>query len=738
MAASSGGKDDFPPLNGANGGNPTEGNLNNNATGGNSDKKKGEDPSNSKQQQSFSAAAGTKATTQWLVLRLFREEKGIQFNLSRKEKADLVYKRLKLPPSKVISIVSSNFEHVRIELTSDVNVDDYKKAEAIYIRPGLKVQPMKELKRTTRVKICWVDLDIDDSKRKDEAIIETMSMFGKVEGEIEHLMYELTEAEMADDMMYNLRNVKSGERAIEMEIHVPIPSFVKVDGKRARVWHPGQNYTCGRCYKSFRNCPGKADKAECKRLKGEEKDFEDFWKQVVTKKPYKEPMGPEEEYTTDIIDIARVPIEATKEELLDFMRKESVDVAPENLITTQFAETWRILDISSSDEMKAIVKRCHGRRFQGRNLLFLPVQLPTPMKKRAAASEPTAEPAPAATNKPPTAEDLKEATEREKARLALEKVQKYNEEVARKAELREEAERNRKRDEMEKEKERLRRQGVEAGRADGESSSRRSGASEGTGGPAVASREEVETQVSPNKVPSNTAMNVLNTVKNIFGMSKSSIPPEAEVNKSNVVQETPTVKSSEKTPTFPKKAPKFVKETPAVDVISASPILAGSHREEELEGDDSVNTIDSQDEIFGTTIGGEMDLQPFKSQFAQELERRQSFSKEVTGSKPRPQRTALRRPVVTDVRPRLNSFGLQEKRDRIQVGSQSSGDGEEQPEPEKDKSPPGEEEEEVEKTPAAPGTLPYGLFLTKNQKKKMKKREAKKLREEGISPAKKQ
>ena len=447
-------------------------------------------------------------------------------------------------------------------------------------------------------------------------------------------------------------------------------------------------------------------------------------------------MGPEEEYTTDIIDIARVPIEATKEELLDFMKKEDIDVAPENLITTQFAETWRILDIPSSDVMKAIVKRCHGRRFQGRNLLFLPVQLPTPMKKRAEvpptdpATEPSpaAAPSPEAAPKPPTADELKEATEREKARLALEKVQKYNEEVARKAELREEAERKRRRDEMEKEKERLRKQGVEAERAEGESSSRRSGASEGTGGPAVASGEEVETQVSPNKVQSNTAMNVLNTVKNIFGINKSSIPPEAEVNKSNVVQETPI---------FQKKAPKFVKETPAVDVVSASPVLASSKREEELDGDDSVNTIDSQDEIFGTTIVGELDIQPFKSQFAQEIERRHSFSKEVTSTKPRPQRAALRRPVATDVRPRLNSFGFQEKRDRIQVGSQSSGDGEEQPEPEKDKSPPGEEGEEVDKTPAISTNLPFGMVLTKNQKKKLKKREAKKLREEGSSPTKK-
>ena len=752
MAASSGGQDDFPPLDGATGGNP-----NNTNTGGDPNKKhednlnnkKHEDNlNNKKNEQSFSAAAGTKATTQWLVLRLFREDKSIQYNLSRKEKADLVYKRLKLPPSKVKSIVSSNFEHIRIELTSDVNVEDYKKAEAIYIRPGLKVQPMKELKRTTRVKICWVDLDIDNSKRKDDAIIETLSLFGKIEGDIEHLMYELTEAEMADDTMYNLRNVRSGERAVEIEIHIPIPSFIKVDGKRARVWHPGQNYTCGRCYRSFRNCPGKADRAECKRLKGTERDFEDFWKEVAVKKPHKEAMGPEEEYTTDIIDIARVPVEATKDELLEFLRKEEVDVAPENLIATQFAETWRILDIPSSEVMKAIVKRCHGRRFQGRNLLFLPVQLPTPMKKRT--SVPTAPPTDAATEvpapaaadnapKPPTAEELKAATDREKAKIDLEKVRKYNEEVIKKAERREALEKKRRQEEFEKEKERLRMQGVEAERAGRDGSSGRSGASERTGGPAVAGGEGVEAQVSPNKVNSNTAMNVLNTVKNIFGM-KSSVPPEAEIYKSNVVQETPTAaKASEKTPNFLKKGPSFVIETPAVavDVTSASPELTDSMRDREENGNSSVNTIDSQDEIFGTT-NLEVDLQPFRSEFAKEIERRHSFSKEAA-ERPRPQRTAIRRSVVTEFRPRVNSLGLAEKRERIQVGSQSSGDG--SPEPEKEKK--GgekalEKEEELGKTPGDPGFIPFGMVLTKNQKKKLKKREAKKLREgeDATSPTK--
>ena len=55
--------------------------------------------------------------------------------------------------------------------------------------------------------------------------------------------------------------------------------------------------------------------------------------------------------------------------------------------------------------------------------------------------------------------------------------------------------------------------------------SRRPGADEMIGGLAVASGEEVETQFSPNKlVLSNTALNVFNTVKNMFRIVNNKVP----------------------------------------------------------------------------------------------------------------------------------------------------------------------------------------------------------------------
>ena len=297
-------------------------------------------------------------------------------NLSKKERANLLFRRLKIPPANVRSFEACNFETIRIELQGDINVEKLKKAEAIQIRPGLKVQPSKELKRTTRVKVCWVEI----GEEKDQAILDTLAMFGTVSGAPEYLTYELTDEEMTQEDVSNLRNIRSRERAVEIEIHQQIPSYVKIAGKRARVWYPGQNFTCGRCYKSFRSCPGKADRAECKRKGGKERDFEEFWEEVAHRAPCREKMADGEYYTTDSIEISRVPKEATKEQLLDLFKTEDIDVNPDNLITTTFPETWRLVNLDNGEMMREIVARMHGKRFQNRNLLLLPIQIPTPLK----------------------------------------------------------------------------------------------------------------------------------------------------------------------------------------------------------------------------------------------------------------------------------------------------------------------------------------------------------------------
>lgn len=748
MAAKSGGQEDFPPLQGMevdeggnpinngddptnNGGNPTntEGNLNQ------------ENGLNGVKPKQNYAQKTDKQKSQWLVLHLHREERSISYNLTKKEKAHLLFRRLKLPADSVKSIESCNFEQLRIELSAEVNVENYKKAEAIYIRPGLKVQPMKELKRTTRVKVCWVELDKDGSNSRDQAIVDCLSMFGKVEGPPKHLMYELTETEMADNDMYKLRNVRSGERSLEIEIHMPIPSFVKIAGKRARVWYPGQNYTCGRCYKSYRSCKGKADKAECKRLKGEERDFEEFWSEICARKPHREGMSPEDTYDTDTIDIGRVPKDATKQQLLEWMMEEDVQVPEENLVTTEFAETWRILNIVNKEVMDGIVKRLNGRRFQNRNLLFLPIQLPTPVKTRYYNLEPQnggggdTQPSPGRQpepsqrlNPPANGEDQTRRSVNSERQKLLEAKSKENGPAGKESEQES--------------------GGASAGGRDGS----RSGLTDPSGdqmsvaekmpeGPAAQSREEVESQVSNN--PISVVSQVFNAFKNTFGVvnekdkgpikvvstKKSSIPPEAEKSKTNPndqVEETPA-------PVMTRSKGMFVEETPAPSQAqSASPTLA--QRQNNVSTGNL--TVSSNDEMWNVNFNAEkFGHKDFTSDFAKEVERRHSFSvtDRVLYSSGRPA-----------ARTRLDTFSKAEQdKKRARVSSSDNTDLESTPTIPPAKLPKNnllasvakDALEDTETVPPSPWVTPEGYAMTKSQIKKAKKKiAAAKKKEEEIPP----
>ena len=323
----------------------------------------------------YAKMASAKAESKWLHLHLHREDKNIPYNLSKKEKAILVFRRLKLKKESIISIESCDFEQIRLELNQSVDIEKLKTSTAIQIRPGLKVQPMKEMKRTTRVKVCWVKLDVPD-----EEIVKTLSMFGKVSGEVDHLTFELTEEESKDSDLFQLAGIKNGERAVEVELYRNIPSFVKIAGKKARIWYPGQNFSCGRCFKSFKVCPGRADRRECLRLKGKERDFDDYWREVINTNPRREPMAEDDKYDTDTIDLARVPIEVTKDELLAWIQSHDIGITEDLLTATQFPGTWKITRVPDEAIMKRLVERLHGAKIRNKAILAMPIKMPTPTK----------------------------------------------------------------------------------------------------------------------------------------------------------------------------------------------------------------------------------------------------------------------------------------------------------------------------------------------------------------------
>ena len=337
--------------------------------------------------QSFAAAAGknTQQATKYIFLHLHREDRNISFNLSTKEKAALVFRRLKLEPSQVVRIETCKFEVIRIEVKSSVDVERFKTTVAMQIRPGLKVKPMKELKKSTRIKVCWIQSDVPN-----EEISKVLSMYGKVVEEPEDLYFELTADEEKDAELVNMKSIKNGERAVEIEIMRNIPSYVKIAGQRARIWYKGQNYTCSRCYKSFRNCPGKADRKECLRLKGVERDFDDFWAEQMNQKIRKERLNEDDKFDTDTVDLSRVPDAVEKEELMHWLSdsERQITVDDNSLCFSGFRGTWRLSGIKSEEVMRIVVERLHGAKIRGKPILCLPIKQNTPAKPPPVREEP--------------------------------------------------------------------------------------------------------------------------------------------------------------------------------------------------------------------------------------------------------------------------------------------------------------------------------------------------------------
>ena len=72
-----------------------------------------------------------------------------------------------------------------------------------------------------------------------------------------------------------LRGIKNGDRSykIEMKPKSNIGSYHLIDGQRVQIKYPGQQQTCGRCFKVASNCVGNGKAKRCEAAGGQKKDF---------------------------------------------------------------------------------------------------------------------------------------------------------------------------------------------------------------------------------------------------------------------------------------------------------------------------------------------------------------------------------------------------------------------------------------------------------------------------------
>ena len=85
-----------------------------------------------------------------------------------------------------------------------------------------------------------------------------------------------------------LNSITSGERQVWMEVEKPIPSYAIIDGRKVKIYHPGQRRTCARCQKTADACLGQSNARLCEENEGVKVNVDAVWNDILQKVEYKD------------------------------------------------------------------------------------------------------------------------------------------------------------------------------------------------------------------------------------------------------------------------------------------------------------------------------------------------------------------------------------------------------------------------------------------------------------------
>ena len=74
----------------------------------------------------------------------------------------------------------------------------------------------------------------------------------------------------------------------------PIPSYAIIDGRKVKIYHPGQRRTCARCQKTAENCPGNSNAKLCDERGGDKVKVDGVWKEMLANVGYIDWVGGKE------------------------------------------------------------------------------------------------------------------------------------------------------------------------------------------------------------------------------------------------------------------------------------------------------------------------------------------------------------------------------------------------------------------------------------------------------------
>ena len=342
-----------------------------------------------------------------LDILLERRENAINYNLSKEELAKLLFVKMAIDPKKVKKIDTAGFGKILIELTDDLDPERFSNCPSFDIREGLRTKYYRpHHRKDTLVTISWLDLETPDA-----LLSHILGHFGKIKSDVQWV--KIKEEEHESNLAKMLNSITSGERQVWMEVEKPIPSYAIIDGRKVKIYHPGQRRTCARCQKTADTCLGQSNARLCEENDGVKVNVDNVWRDILEKVEYKDWDGGEivsseenkvdndvdenkenEEFTTkypncDGIIISNVPEDTTPNEIETILNS-AVAGSTENVSILQADNVRsRLVKNVSLDKVLEIVKRVDHMSYKG-NLLHCRPHVPaTPPKEVTDAVEGT-------------------------------------------------------------------------------------------------------------------------------------------------------------------------------------------------------------------------------------------------------------------------------------------------------------------------------------------------------------
>ena len=116
------------------------------------------------------------------VLDIFLERKefSIPYNLSKDELAKLLFKKMAIDPKKVKKIDTAGYGKIGLELSEDLDPENFLNLPSFDIRDGLRTKFYRpHHRKDTLVTISWLDLETPD-----DLINHIFGHFGKVKSNV--------------------------------------------------------------------------------------------------------------------------------------------------------------------------------------------------------------------------------------------------------------------------------------------------------------------------------------------------------------------------------------------------------------------------------------------------------------------------------------------------------------------------------------------------------------------------